>query len=125
MLPRFAHSASPASGGVAEPDPANAGGSSSYIHFALHIKCMAEGVGCAHPLRSFRLPSVAEPDPANAGGSSSYTHFALRIKCMAEGVGFEPTSRFTGSGFQDRRLKPLGHPSTLNSSWEFLVRSSE
>ena len=30
---------------------------------------------------------------------------------MAEGVGFEPTSRETGSGFQDRRLKPLGHPS--------------
>ena len=30
---------------------------------------------------------------------------------VAEGVGFEPTSRFTGSGFQDRRLKPLGHPS--------------
>ena len=72
---------------------------------------MAEGVGCAHSLRSLRLPSVAEPNPAIAGGFSSYIHFALHIKCMAEGVGFEPTSRFTGSGFQDRRLKPLGHPS--------------
>ena len=75
---------------------------------------MAEEVGCAHPLRSFRLPSVAEPSPADAGGSPSYIHFALRIKRMAEGVGFEPTSRFTGSGFQDRRLKPLGHPSAYS-----------
>ena len=40
-----APSASPASGGVAEPSPAFAGGFSSYIHFALHIKCMAEREG--------------------------------------------------------------------------------
>ena len=30
---------------------------------------------------------------------------------MAEGVGFEPTE-LSLNGFQDRRLKPLGHPST-------------
>ena len=31
---------------------------------------------------------------------------------MAEGVGFEPTVPVPrDSGFQDRRLKPLGHPS--------------
>ncbi len=30
---------------------------------------------------------------------------------MAEGVGFEPTV-LSYNGFQDRRLKPLGHPST-------------
>ncbi len=29
---------------------------------------------------------------------------------MAEGVGFEPTD-LSVNGFQDRRLKPLGHPS--------------
>ena len=29
---------------------------------------------------------------------------------MAEGVGFEPTV-LSHNGFQDRRLKPLGHPS--------------
>src|SRR6058998_3781579 len=29
---------------------------------------------------------------------------------LAEGVGFEPTE-LSLSGFQDRRLKPLGHPS--------------
>jgi hypothetical protein len=31
---------------------------------------------------------------------------------MAEGVGFEPTE-LSLNGFQDRRLKPLGHPSTV------------
>jgi hypothetical protein len=31
---------------------------------------------------------------------------------MAEGVGFEPTE-LSFNGFQDRRLKPLGHPSMI------------
>ena len=31
---------------------------------------------------------------------------------MAEGVGFEPTE-LSFNGFQDRRLKPLGHPSLM------------
>ncbi len=35
------------------------------------------------------------------------------ILCMAEGVGFEPTV-LSYNGFQDRRLKPLGHPSNVN-----------
>src|SRR3712207_9583227 len=30
---------------------------------------------------------------------------------MADGVGFEPTVGVTHAGFQDRCLKPLGHPS--------------
>ncbi len=30
---------------------------------------------------------------------------------MAEGVGFEPTVGVNHGGFQDRCLKPLGHPS--------------
>jgi hypothetical protein len=34
---------------------------------------------------------------------------------MAEGVGFEPTrEREPPGGFQDRCLKPLGHPSNYN-----------
>jgi hypothetical protein len=32
----------------------------------------------------------------------------------AEGVGFEPTV-LSYNGFQDRRLKPLGHPSSLGA----------
>jgi hypothetical protein len=37
--------------------------------------------------------------------------FADRVD-MAEGVGFEPTrERKPPGGFQDRCLKPLGHPS--------------
>ena len=35
--------------------------------------------------------------------------YSLYIR-MAEGVGFEPTV-LSYNGFQDRRLKPLGHPS--------------
>ena len=34
---------------------------------------------------------------------------------MAEGVGFEPTE-VSLNGFQDRRLQPLGHPSTMFDS---------
>ena len=61
-----------------------------YLLFTLlSFKNLKEGVGCAHSLRSFRLPPVAEP------------------------TGLSP------SGFQDRRLKPLGHPSVIKS-----VRSS-
>ncbi len=37
---------------------------------------------------------------------------------LAEGVGFEPTE-LTLSGFQDRRLKPLGHPSSQESNYHF------
>ena len=36
---------------------------------------------------------------------------------MAEGVGFEPTrERCPSAGFQDRCLKPLGHPSNAVKS---------
>ena len=34
---------------------------------------------------------------------------------MAEGEGFEPPD-LSVNGFQDRRLRPLGHPSTTNAS---------
>ena len=44
---------------------------------------------------------------------------------MAEGVGFEPTFRYPENGFQDRRLKPLGHPSASHSSSCEILRSSE
>ena len=32
---------------------------------------------------------------------------------LAEGVGFEPTDHLGVSGFQDRRIRPLCHPSAL------------
>jgi hypothetical protein len=35
------------------------------------------------------------------------------LHSKAEGVGFEPTSRKSGNGFQDRRHSPLGHPSII------------
>ena len=39
----------------------------------------------------------------------------LRTGFLAEGVGFEPTE-LSFNGFQDRRLKPLGHPSAKCSA---------
>jgi hypothetical protein len=74
---------------------------------------------------SNRAPSAARaslrflPIRFELHGALNYVEFrAIAMHptwCMAEGVGFEPTSRFTGSGFQDRRLKPLGHPSAFSN----------
>jgi hypothetical protein len=38
---------------------------------------MAEREGCAHPLRSFRLPPVAEPIPLPRSGKDSHPSFQL------------------------------------------------
>jgi hypothetical protein len=38
---------------------------------------------------------------------------------LAEGVGFEPTE-LSLNGFQDRRLKPLGHPSITRLAYYHL-----
>jgi hypothetical protein len=46
---------------------------------------------------------------------SSYDGWIYYLIALAEGVGFEPTE-LSLNGFQDRRLKPLGHPSTKNGS---------
>ena len=45
---------------------------------------------------------------ANDRGAHSYACAPLSL---AEGMGFEPMDAFTFAGFQDRFLKPLGHPS--------------
>lgn len=42
---------------------------------------------------------------------------------LAEGEGFEPPD-LAVNGFQDRRLKPLGHPSEENASPEKAALSS-
>ena len=42
----------------------------------------------------------------------------LSVVNVAEGVGFEPTE-LSFNGFQDRRLKPLGHPSGQESKYHF------
>src|SRR5262245_13746874 len=45
---------------------------------------------------------------------------------MAEGVGFEPTrEREPPGGFQDRCLKPLGHPSFAMTSMTYAVADRE
>jgi hypothetical protein len=46
-------------------------------------------------------------------------------KLLAEGVGFEPTRDLaTPGGFQDRCLKPLGHPSKALVLLGFAFRAS-
>jgi hypothetical protein len=58
-------------------------------------------------------PSVeVSPHTRLAGERLQPTRPSLRkmIQPLAEGVGFEPTE-LSLNGFQDRRLKPLGHPS--------------
>jgi hypothetical protein len=59
-------------------------------------------------------PSVeVSPHTRLAGEHLQPTRSSLRIvwpEILAEGVGFEPTN-LSVCGFQDRRLKPLGHPS--------------
>src|SRR5947207_7922903 len=60
--------------------------------------------------RGFEPPDRFYPINRLAGGCLQPTRPPLQ-NCLAEGVGFEPTE-LSLSGFQDRRLKPLGHPST-------------
>ncbi len=59
------------------------------------------GLLILHPL-SRRAPSTTRP--------SLRGDFFILGQRVAEGVGFEPTE-LSLYGFQDRRLRPLGHPS--------------
>jgi hypothetical protein len=61
-------------------------------------------------------PSVeVSPHTRLAGERLQPTRPSLRVTIdLAEGVGFEPTE-LSLNGFQDRRLKPLGHPSLTRS----------
>src|SRR2546426_6343184 len=68
--------------------------------------------------RGFEPPDRFYPINRLAGGClQPLGHLSTR--CLAEGVGFEPTE-LSLSGFQDRRLKPLGHPSARPPSDELL-----
>src|SRR5207344_2260748 len=59
--------------------------------------------------RGFEPPDRFYPINRLAGGCLQPLGH-LSTTGLAEGVGFEPTE-LSLSGFQDRRLKPLGHPS--------------
>jgi hypothetical protein len=86
--------------------------------------CEAERVdattrGAMAERRGFEPPSRFYPTNRLAGGClQPLGHLSKTV--LAEGVGFEPTE-LSLSGFQDRRLKPLGHPSTcfrdFNLGW--------
>ena len=53
------------------------------------------------------------PDPRLAKPVLSQLSYAPKV---AEGVGFEPTVAINYGGFQDRCLKPLGHPSICGAA---------
>ena len=67
-----------------------------------------------------RLASPCMLDAIQMRGVQSKTRIVLFYRywvsrSLAEGVGFEPTrERKPPGGFQDRCLKPLGHPSFVN-----------
>ena len=54
------------------------------------------------------LGGVLPPHSLSRRAPSAYS--VISPSFLAEGVGFEPTV-LSYNGFQDRRLKPLGHPS--------------
>ena len=62
-----------------------------------------------HQFNKVELVKFTEPERSYEA-SIMNAHPAL-WPGVAEGVGFEPT-RLSPNGFQDRRLQPLGHPST-------------
>ena len=56
------------------------------------------------------LGGVLPPHSLSRRAPSAYSVISPCRSLLAEGVGFEPTE-LSLNGFQDRRLKPLGHPS--------------
>ncbi len=78
---------------------------------------MAEREGFEPSVGVNPLHSLSRRAPSAVLGHLSLVNLPLTLRgllplylYMAEGVGFEPTE-LSFSGFQDRRLKPLGHPS--------------
>ena len=72
--------------------------------------------GEAHIDYTFLTRDSDEIGPQSRGGPAYFSIFLSRLlyafrsaKSVAVGVGFEPTG-LSPNGFQDRRLKPLGHP---------------
>ncbi len=48
----------------------------------------------------------------------------MQFSCLAEGVGFEPTVPIArDSGFQDRPVRPLRHPSEPSISVYIILKS--
>jgi hypothetical protein len=88
------------------------------VGFESCLSKMAEGVGFLRPRRVTPPPQPAALADVRFAHSSPLLRgarvgFKSCLSNMAEGVGFEPTS-LSGYGFQDRRLRPLGHPSVCN-----------
>ena len=89
--------------------------------FGQLIKLLAEREGF-EPSVALHYTRLAGEHHRPLGHLSAITIFNFK---MAEEVGFEPTE-LAFNGFQDRRLKPLGHSSvTLNNITEKLSDCNE
>ena len=75
-------------------------------------RCGGIGLGMVAEREGFEPSVPVSQHTRLAGERLQPTRPSLRYKptLLAEGVGFEPTE-LSLNGFQDRRLKPLGHPS--------------
>ena len=69
---------------------------------------VAERVGFEPTVPLFGVQSLSRRPPSTYSAISP-----KRCTQLAEEVGFEPTVREAHNGFQDRRLKPLGHSSAI------------
>jgi hypothetical protein len=76
---------------------------------------MAEREGFEPSVELYALHSLSRRAP------SAYSAISPDIfRFMAEGVGFEPTE-LSLNGFQDRRHRPLGHPSPSAMVFKFNI----
>ncbi len=72
-------------------------------------KKLAERSGFEPEIPLYRVYSLSRRAPSANSAISPLIYWGF---ILAEGVGFEPTvPRKRDNGFQDRLLKPLGHPS--------------
>ena len=122
---RFSNCLSAVTGGNAsigrQEKPRRSGASSS--KFGVILKTAGDRGGPGS-----RLASPCMLDAIQMRGVQSKTRIVLFYRywvsrSLAEGVGFEPTrERKPPGGFQDRCLKPLGHPSNAETSCKMASR---
>src|SRR3954451_5270978 len=88
-----------------------------------HFHCWRRGRD-SNPRYSFPYAALARRclRPLGHLSGSMLAHVTIRLS-PAEGEGFEPPG-LSSSGFQDRRLKPLGHPSKTKTDGLFSKSST-
>ena len=68
----------------------------------------------AHPERAGLFDGGGSIEHAlHASANDEMEALHVRLWYVAEGEGFEPTRAYRSNGFQDRRIQPLCHPSSM------------